>query len=139
MAVRVRVVLRGVGATEVSTSAVLNGGFEIAEPHLLLPSRCADALLGDYRRTAIREAMDAAGGQIELLHPTERVTAQIVAADREGRSVDFRVLVSDGDSEVLVSDAGIDALGIRIESFAPGRWRFADEPRVRETEPPQYW
>ncbi len=34
---------------------------------------------------------------------------------------------------------GIDALGIRIESFVPGRWRFADETLIRNTEAPQYW
>ena len=51
----------------------------------------------------------------------------------------FRVLVSEHDKEVLVSDAGIDALGIRIESFVPGRWRFAEQTRVREAEAPQHW
>ena len=62
-----------------------------------------------------------------------------MATDREGRGVDFRVFVSDADSDVLVSDGGIDALGIRIESFVPGRWRFADETHIRNTEAPQYW
>jgi hypothetical protein len=118
---------------------VLNGGFEVPDPHLLLPTRCADLLLGDYRRTAAREAMEAAGGEIELLHAAERVTGRAVAPNREGRAVEFRVFVSEGDSEVLVSDEGIDALGIRIESFVPGRWRFADETHTRDTEAPQYW
>jgi hypothetical protein len=76
---------------------------------------------------------------IELLHAAERVTGCAVTFDREGRSVEFRAFVSEGDSEVLVSDGGIDALGIRIESFVPGRWRFADETHIRETEAPQYW
>jgi len=136
---RVRLHLRGPTGTEASTSAVLNGGFEVPEPHLLLPARCADSLLGDYRRTAAREAMEAAGGEVELLHAVERVVGHAVASDREGRVVEFRVFVSDADPEVLVSDGGIDALGIRIESFAPGRWRFADETRIRDTEAPQYW
>jgi hypothetical protein len=34
---------------------------------------------------------------------------------------------------------GIDALGIRLESFVPGRWRFADETVVRDTSAPQDW
>jgi len=139
MAVRVRLRLRGPTGTEASTSAVLNGGFEVPEPHLLLPARCADLLLGNYRPTAAREAMEAAGGEVVLLHAAERVSGRAMATDREGRDVDFRVFVSDADSEVLVSDGGIDALGIRIESFAPGRWRFADETRIRDTEAPQYW
>jgi hypothetical protein len=139
VAVRVRLHLCGPSGTEVATSAVLNGGFEVQEPHLLLPARVADRLLGDYRPTAAREAMEAAGGEVELLHTAEGVTGRAVAADREGRSVAFRVFVSDADPEVLVSDGGIDALGIRIESFVPGRWRFADETRIRDTEAPQYW
>lgn len=139
MAVRLRLRLSGPTGAEVSTSAVLNGGFEVPEPHLLLPARCADRLLGEYRGSAAREAMEAAGGEVELLHAAELVTGRAVASDREGREVQFRVFVSDADSEVLVSDAGIDALGVRIESFAPGRWRFADDTRTRDTEAPQYW
>ena len=108
-------------------------------PHLLLPAPCADRLLGDYRRSAAREAMEAAGGEVELLHAVEHVAGRVASSDREGRVVDFRVFVSAADSEVLVSDAGIDALGIRIETFAPGRWRFADETHIRDTEAPQYW
>ncbi len=57
-------------------------------------------------------------------------------------------LTASGGAEVITSavlnggfeiDAGIDALGVRIESFAPGRWRFAEETRIRETEAPEYW
>ena len=49
------------------------------------------------------------------------------------------VRVAEHDPELLVSDAGIDALGIRIESFAPGRWRFAEETYIRDSESPEYW
>jgi hypothetical protein len=123
----------------VVTSAVLNGAFEVPEPYLLLPARCAERLLGDYRADALRETMEAAGGEVEMLLAAAEVTGRVVAPAREGRAVSFRVLVSEGDREVLVSDAGIDALGVRIESFAPGRWRFADETLTRETETPQEW
>lgn len=69
----------------------------------------------------------------------ESVQGRVVAADREGEVVSFHALVSGSDSEVLVSDSGIDALGVRIESFVPGRWRFSDETSSRDTEVPQYW
>lgn len=118
---------------------MLNGGFEVPGPHLLLPARCAQLLLGEYRGTAAREAMEAAGGEIQLLRAAEHVAGCAVTFDREGRSVEFDVFVSEGDAEALVSDGGIDALGIRIESFVPGRWRFAEETHIRETEAPQYW
>lgn len=139
MAVRVRLRLVGPTAVEIETSAILNGGFEVTEPHLLLPAGCAERLLGDYREHAQVEEVEAAGGGVQLLHPSERVRGRVVTTDREGPSVDFRVYVSDGDTEVLVSDGGIDALRIRIESFVPGRWRFADETHSRGTEAPGYW
>jgi hypothetical protein len=118
---------------------VLNGGFEIGEPHLLLPARCASMLLGDYRRDAARQEMEAAGGKVELVLATQEIEARVATREREGRSVRFKALVSEADTEILVSDAGIDALGVRIESFAPGRWRFADETTIRDSDAPQYW
>ncbi|MEW6368315.1 MAG: hypothetical protein AB1714_27100 [Acidobacteriota bacterium] len=139
MAVRIRLKITGQGEQPVITTAVLNGGFEVAEPHLLLPARCAGLVLGDYRSSAVWQSMEAAGGQVDFLLASDTVNARAVTADREGHEVSFKILVSDADPEVLVSDAGIDALGLRIESFAPGRWRFADQTLIRETEPPQYW
>jgi hypothetical protein len=139
VAVRVRLRLVGPGSKEVVSTAVLNGGFEVGEPHLLLPQRCAGKLLGDYRSAAVTQAMEAAGGEVDFLLAADRVTGNVTTEDHDGREASFRVLVSEVDPEVLVSDSGIDALGIRIESFAPGRWRFADETRIRDTEAPQYW
>jgi hypothetical protein len=139
MAVRVRLSLKGPGDKEVVSSAVLNGGFEVPKPHLLLPAACAERLLGDFRATARDQAMEAAGGEVTLLLAEETVVGRIQTEDHTGREVKFRVLVSEHDPEVLVSDGGIDALGVRIESFAPGRWRFAEQTLVRETEAPQYW
>ncbi|MDI7266981.1 MAG: hypothetical protein QME96_03180 [Myxococcota bacterium] len=51
----------------------------------------------------------------------------------------LRVLISETEREVLVSDAGIDALRIRIDSFSLGRWRLAGERRGRRTAKPRYW
>ncbi len=139
MAVRLKLRLTGPGGAEVVSSAVLNGGFEIAQPHLLMPAACARRLLGDYRAAAHQQAMEAAGGEVTFLAVDQEVAGRVHADDREGQEVSFHVLVSEHDPELLVSDAGIDALGVRIESFAPGRWRFAEETRVRDTEAPEYW
>lgn len=139
MAVRVRLRLTAPEGAEVLSSAVLNGGFEVPKPHLLLPARCAEQLLGDFQAEAHRKAMEAAGGEVTLLSLDRKILGRVHAEDHEGREVSFHVLVSEHDPEVLVSDAGIDALGIRIESFAPGRWRFAEETLVRDSEAPEYW
>ncbi len=137
MAVRVELELRGTHGT-VTSSAVLNGGFEIQGPHLLLPARCAVLLLGETR-SGTKLAMEAAGGEVEMTLANETVVGAVRTSDRLGRDVRFRVLVSEHDEEVLVSDAGIDALGIRIESFVPGRWRFAEETAVRDAVAAQVW
>ncbi len=139
MAVRLKLRLTGPEGAEVITAAVLNGGFEIAQPHLLMPAPCARRLLGDYQAAAHQRAMEAAGGEVTFLSVDSEIVGRVHAGDHEGQEVSFHVLVSEHDPEVLVSDAGIDALGVRIESFAPGRWRFAEETRVRETEAPEYW
>ncbi|MBI4859351.1 MAG: hypothetical protein HY815_03710 [Candidatus Riflebacteria bacterium] len=139
MAVRVRLCIRASDGAQLVTTAVLNGGFEVPDPHILLPHAAAERLLGDGLRKAVRQEMTGAGGPVELLALPDPVTAHAFASDREGPRTRFHLLVSRLDEEALVSDAGIDALSIRIESFAPGRWRFADETRIRDSEPPQYW
>lgn len=139
MAVRLQLRLTGTGGREAISSAVLNGGFEIARPHLLMPASLARRLLGDYRSTARQRAMEAAGGEVTFLAVDQEVVGRVHTVDREGREVHFHILVAEHDPELLVSDAGIDALGVRIESFAPGRWRFAEETQVRDSEAPEYW
>ncbi len=139
MAVRLRLRLTGPDDAEVVSSAVLNGGFEIAKPHLLMPAPLAKRLLGDYQSEAHQRAMEAAGGEVTFLSVDQEIVGRVHADDREGAEVSFHVLVAEHDPELLVSDAGIDALGVRIESFAPGRWRFAEETRIRDSESPEYW
>lgn len=138
MAVRVRLRLSG-SEGEVVSSAVLNGGFEIPGPHVLLPAPCAERLLGDYKASGRMQTMEAAGGHVELLFAQESLTVRVHTDDHEGREVRFHAIVSEQDPEVLVSDSGIDALGVRIESFVPGQWRYAEETLIRDSEPPQHW
>jgi hypothetical protein len=139
MAVRVRIRITSPGGVQLDTTAVLNGGFEVPDPHLLLPRAAAARLFGDALTSAVLQEMTGAGGSVELLAMPDPVTARVLTPDREGPTARFRVLASKFDEEALVSDAGIDALSLRIESFVPGRWRFADETRTRDTEPPQEW
>lgn len=139
MAVRVRLRIRASSGATVETTAVLNGGFEVPAPHLLLPFACASRLFDDLAGRGVRQEMEGAGGPVELLALPDTVEAQVITPDRQGPVARFHLLVSRVDAESLVSDAGIDALSLRIESFAPGRWRFADETRIRDTEAPQDW
>jgi hypothetical protein len=138
MAVRVRLRIDAPGGRQLVTAAVLNGGFETEHPHLLVPARCAEALLGEFRSGAPREPIDTAAGRADVWVVPD-LDGRVVTADREGRLVRFRALASELEPELLVSDTGIDALGLRIESFAPGRWRFADEAAARDSEPAHLW
>ena len=138
MAVRVRFRLKG-SAGEIESSALLNGGFEVDGPHVLLPARVAAQLVGLEVNQATHQPAHVAGGEIDLVLLPRRLQGCVVTADRTGRSIEFEAYLSPGEPEILISDAGIDALGIRIESFAPGRWRFADDVVIRDTESPQYW
>ena len=72
MAVRLRLRLEGPGGA-VTSSAVLNGGFEIAKPHLLMPAPCARRLLGDYQAAGHQRAMEAAGGEVTFLAVDQEV------------------------------------------------------------------
>lgn len=140
MAVRVPLRLRGEDGSEVETVAVLNGGFEVSVPHLLLPARCAEALFPDYRQHSVARQYQAAGGTpLPLLRLTRTVATCVIAGRREGPSTRLHVLVSETEREALVSDSGIDALRIHIESFSPGRWRLRGEKRRRPSARPQYW
>jgi len=79
MAVRVRIRISGPSG-EITSNAVLNGGFEIPEPHLLLPAACADRLLGDWRSSGARKPMDAAGGEVVLVAAAERVRGRVYSS-----------------------------------------------------------
>lgn len=82
--------------------------------------------------------MTAAGPSVCRLLD-ERVRVAVTATGRDSVEVGFEVLVSETVPEVLVSDSGIDALGLAIVSFGRGLWRFRDESVTRESETPEEW
>jgi hypothetical protein len=140
MGAHVKVRIERSNGRAVETSAVLNGGFSSEEPSLLLPRAAALLLYPDYPAGTVPHGATTAGGATtfrEIVGETVRV--RILAGDREGPVADFRVLVSEADDEVLVSDYGIDALGAKIERHGPGIWRFAGENLERKSAPPQLW
>lgn len=139
MAVRVRIRVATSAGRSVEITAILNSSFEESNPHLLLPNACAALLFDDLASISARQEYETAGGPAEFVPVPETVNGRVITPTREGRDVRFRVLVSSREDEALVSDAGIDALGVHLESLFPGRWRFADETLVHDTEAPQRW
>jgi hypothetical protein len=139
LAVRVRLRIERPSGERLECAALLNGGFESGRPEILLPAPAARRLYAQYPAETLPVAGLLAAGETELLELPERVLACVVTPAREGRQARFSVLVSDGADEVLVSDSGIDALGVRIESFGRGVWRFGNERRLRKSARRQHW
>lgn len=139
MAVRVAVLIQTPAGSSLAITALLNGGFESADPHLLLPERCANALDPSWKASAPKVELGLAAGTADFFDWPGTLEVRIRVPDREGPAHVFKAYVSDGADEALVSDSGIDRLGVQIFSFAPGQWRFVDEARVRPTEAPQIW
>ncbi|MGC8850526.1 MAG: hypothetical protein ACP5QI_08655, partial [Candidatus Bathyarchaeia archaeon] len=56
-------------------------------------------------------------------------------------SISVYVMVSEYEREILISDYLAGALGLAVEDFKEGLWRFNDEPlsKVRRSEKPRYW
>jgi len=131
VAVRVKLKVRGrrAGST-VETVALVNSGYEVEEPEILLPKPLAEYLnlpltppaartlnyespFGIYRLTFIAEAVD-----VELLD---------VDAAREK----VHCTISPYEREVLLSDQLSEALGITILNPGRGFWMHTnDAPNV---------
>lgn len=121
------------------SAALLNGGFSSRSPSLLLPRAAALELFPEYPAGTRPLGAATAGGRISLRVAPVPAWVRVVTKDREGTRVRFQVVVSEAEDEVLVSDYGIDALGVKIERQGEGLWRFADEERVRPSVARRSW
>jgi hypothetical protein len=139
VAARVDLHLRRSDGTTLATAALLNGGFEAETPHVLLPRR-AYAHLFEHDPAGTRgDDVQTAGGRSEVLVLPDPLEAWVDAGDRSGPTVLVSILVSEAETEVLVSDTAIDAFTIEIHSHGRGLWRFAGEAQDRPSVPPQLW
>jgi len=136
---RVDLHLRRPDGTVLATAALLNGGFEAESPHVLLPRRAYAHLYSTEPAGTRADEVQTAGGASAVLVLADPVDAWVDAGDRAGPVAPVHVIVSDAETEVLVSDAAIDALGIEIKSHGRGVWRFAGEERERPSVPKQLW
>jgi hypothetical protein len=139
MAARVDLHLRRADGVTLATAAILNGGFEADAPHVLLPRRAYAHLFAENPAGTHSDDVQTAGGRSEVLVLPDPVEAWVDAGDRSGPTVLVNILVSDAETEVLVSDTAIDAFTIEIRSHGRGLWRFAGEERDRPSVPPQLW
>ncbi len=121
------------------TSGYVNSGYEADQPELLVPLPLAEEL-GLWGRASEEYARTPVGiGKLYVL--CRRARVQVVTDDRETQPVKVCVVVSEFEKEVLISDYLAGELGIAVEDFRRGIWRFRDEPlsKLRESEGAQYW
>ena len=139
MAVRVKLRLVSKSGGEALTSALVNSGFEAETPQLLVP-RALASKLGFWPPPPDAQLIEVgtAGGPVRNYLIPRALSVYVEAGDREVGPVECDVMVSLLEREVLISDRLGGELGIVILDLR-GKWRFADEDKVRLTEPPQYW
>lgn len=137
MAVRLRLRIK-VGGKEIEETALLNSGYESQEPELAVPTPVAEKLglwpLPEGTRAEYVE-YETAGGPAFMIRLRSSGEVRAISEDRVGPPAQCRFLIASQLDEVLVSDRAIDALGLAVESFGEGLWRFRDEPpeRVRRS------
>lgn len=141
MGVRIKVRIRGRGGSLVEANALLNTSFESEEPEAIVPVRVAE-ILGFWpmlpQGTVIR-AFETTGGTVRMAVIGERAEVQVITEDRVTQPLKCSLVISELESEVLLSDKAIEALEIVIEAPAGGIWRFKGEEKPRHSEEPQYW
>jgi len=131
MAVRVRLrVERGGRVKEVV--ALVNSGYEADTPQLMIPTWLARELgLWPPPPDAREELFDTAGGPIRVWVVRRAAKVKVVAEDAESGPVEADLVISHLADEPLISDVLAGKLGIAVEDFLEGLWRFRWEPREK--------
>ena len=115
MSAIVTLAIEGPRKRRLEGAALLNGGFSSKAPSLLLPRAAALTLFPEYPAGTRPMGATTAGGRVSLRVAAETAWVHVVTQDRNGPRVRFQVVVSEEEDEVLISDYGIDALGVKIE------------------------
>lgn len=106
---------------------------------MLLPRNAAQRLYPKFPEGTHSEIVSTAGGP-DLVHTSlDLLEGRVVTRDRKGPVTDLRTIISDVETEILVSDTAIDALGLEVKSHGRGLWRFAGEARVRASARRRDW
>ena len=136
---KIEVKCRKTGAT-VTTAALVNSGYEVEEPEILLPRRLAEFIGLDLKPPRARTVVyETAVGLYHLVFVPKAVDIHLVEASRRAEAVN--VSVSDSEREVLISDMLAGVLGIQLLDIGRGYWRVKEDPPdlVRMSVEPEYW
>ena len=133
MGVRVKVEVE-YGERRVTTTALLNTGYESDVPEILIPLSVAEQLgiWPNLPKDATAETYRTASGLMSV-YRIPRGKVRLVLEEGVGSPVEAYIVVAEYTDEVLVSDQLISALRIVIEDPARGLWRLRGETRIRES------
>ncbi len=140
MAVRLNVRLKR-GSLEVTTSALVNSGFEADTPVIAVPLRLARRLgLWPSQRASLVE-LDTAGGRVETPYIKGALELEVLVEEGARKSIVVDVIVAPRIDEILISDYVASELGLLLLDLRRGLWRFSDDhsSRIRKSASPQYW
>lgn len=141
MGIRVRISIKAIDSgNEVTTAALVNSGYEVDEPEILLPRRLAEYLGIDLRPPKARvQTYETPLGIFYLIFVPRAVDVHLV--DVCQRVAEVNIAVSEEEREVLISDKLASALGIQLIDIGKGLWRHRDDPpdTVRESYRAEYW
>jgi predicted aspartyl protease len=141
MAVRVKILIRNTETDfEVMTVALVNTGYEVEEPEILLPRRLAEYIGLSLKPPKARvEVYETPLGLYYLVFIPKAVSVHLV--DVCERVDGVNVAVSEGEREVLISDALGEALGVQLLEIGKGVWRHIRDPpgTTRLSVPAEYW
>mgnify|MGYP001773257820 CR=1 FL=1 len=140
--VKLRIRSRFEPVKEVITSALVNSGFEVDTPQILIPIKLAKELdLYSKLIEARIESYATVAGPVRVYVLPSSLEVWLVEPDRETDKVVCDAVISDTEAEVLISDYLAGELGIIVEDFRKGIWRLSSDPpdKKRSSYPKQLW
>jgi len=137
MAVRLKLRISA-GQRSAEAIALLNSGYEAPTPQLLISIDLALKLELWPPQNASEVTLETAGGPLRAWFYPRAANIKVIAEDAEQKEALADIVVSPIASEPLINDKLADELGIAVESFGKGLWRFTWEPKekLRKSERP---
>ena len=140
--VRIKIKINSLkGKLPLEVSSLLNTGFGTEEPEVLVPVKVAEKLTfwPELPEGAMVKAYETAGGIARMCRISKAIEIQAITEDKISNPLECSLVISEIESEVLLSDKTIEELNIMIESPAKGLWKFKDDVELRNSVEPQYW
>lgn len=127
------------GEKSVSTSAIVNSGYEANKEELLIPTPLAKEL-GVWpkppRGTRV-ESYSAVGGITKVYRLPKQAKIRLMVRGKVLKDADSWIVISESEEEVLISDSLGSAFNIEIKELKKGIWGVED--RVYKSVAPKIW